>query len=218
MATRRRRPRRARSRPRSRRVGRAHYLPVAVIAGSVVLVLLLAIGITRLVTLPSGAPKTGPIAAACPKVTSVLVGRISVPSGPIAGYCQPNLRNAAEIIRAARSMHLPPRAMEIAVTTAIGESGLRNIEFGDKAGPDSRGLFQQRTNWGPLSARMDPYTAARAFYSRMIGVPKWWSRPVTEVAHAVQGNADPDYYTKFEVRAQLIVGALKARSNLWPWE
>jgi hypothetical protein len=65
---------------------------------------------------------------------------------------------------------------------------------------------------------MDPYTAARNFYVRMIGVQGFNSRPPTEVAHAVQGNADPNYYTQFWVRAQIIVTTLRQRTDVAPWE
>jgi hypothetical protein len=55
----------------------------------------------------------------------------------------------------------------IGVMTAMGESGLANLEHGDAAGADSRGLFQQRANgaWGSLKDRMTPYTAAYNFFT-----------------------------------------------------
>ena len=138
----------------------------------------------------------------CPAAPDVKIGELEVPAGPIAGYCQPELINAAQVIRAAQSMGLKTRPQEIGLMTAIGESGLRNLNFGDTAGPDSRGLFQQRANYGSLTVRLDPYLASRAFYGRMLGVPGWNTRPPTEVAHAVQVNADPNYYTKFWTRAE----------------
>lgn len=188
------------------------------IAATLVIVLVLVVVVARFLNPPSSGPKTGPIAADCPAATSVLVGTISVPAGPIAGYCQANLQNAAEIIRAARALGISTRGQQIGVMTAIGESGLRNVNFGDKAGPDSRGLFQQRANWGPLAARMDPYTAATAFYKRMLGVAHWNRRAATDVAHTVQGNANPQYYSQFEIRAGIIVKALNARSGVWPYQ
>jgi hypothetical protein len=146
----------------------------------------------------------------CPKAAAVIVGTVSVPAGPIQGYCQPQLEIAAQIIRAAQSYGLDAHGQEIGVMTAIGESGLRNVNYGDVAGPDSRGIFQQRDNYGALADRMDPYTAARAFFGRMIGVANWPTLPPTQVAHTVQGNADPDYYTQFWQRAVKIVTALDA--------
>jgi hypothetical protein len=143
-------------------------------------------------------------------VADVVVGTISVPAGPVAGYCQPELENAAQILRAAQAFGLDAHGQEIGIMTAIGESGLRNVNYGDTAGPDSRGLFQQRNNYGPLADRMDPYTAAHAFFGRMIGVADWPDLPPTQVAHTVQGNADPDYYTQFWKRAVRLVTELDA--------
>ena len=92
--------------------------------------------------------------------------------------------------------------------TAIGESSLRNVNYGDTAGPDSRGIFQQRSNYGALANRMDPYTAARAFFLRMQGIVDWPDKAPTVVAHTVQRNADPDYYTQYWDRAVTVVTAL----------
>jgi hypothetical protein len=150
-----------------------------------------------------------PLALTCPVVDTVRVGYYLVPSGPIAGYCQPQLINAAQILNAARKYGLPERAREIGVMTAIGESGLRNLDFGDKAGPDSRGIFQQRANWGPVATRMNPLAASESFFGRLIGLPGWNTLPPTAVAHAVQANADPNYYTKFWSRAQTLVVGLE---------
>ena len=186
---------------------------VALIAASVI-----TFGIIRPFDEPSSGPLKGALRQQCPAAKSVVIDDISVPAGPVAGFCQEQLVNAAQIMRAARSYGLSAHVQEIGVMTAIGESGLRNIAFGDKAGPDSRGLFQQRKNWGPLASRMDPYLAARNFYGHLIGVPQFWKRPPTEVAHIVQGNADPEYYTQFTARAQIIVATLRQRRNVSPWE
>lgn len=156
------------------------------------------------------APSAPPTHSACPQVPSVVVGGINVPAGPIEGYCQPALINAAEIIAAATHVTSDDRAKQLGVMVAIGESNLQNLNYGDAAGPDSRGLFQQRSNWGSLADRMDPYTAALHFFQRMLGVPHWPTRPPTEVAHLVQGNANPNYYTPYFPRAVAIVTALLA--------
>ena len=53
------------------------------------------------------------------------------------------------------------------------ESKLRNIGHGDLAGPDSRGLFQQRPSqgWGTQEQVMDPVYATNAFYDALVKVP-----------------------------------------------
>ena len=159
---------------------------------------------------PSSGPTApvGPTAAACPAAAPVLVGDIEVPAGPVEGYCQTQLMNAAEIILAADHYTSDIRAKQIGVMTAIGESSLNNLGYGDAAGPDSRGLFQQRSNYGSIAARMDPYTAASAFFQRMMGVVNWNTLPPTQVAHTVQINANPNYYTPYFPRAVKIVNAL----------
>jgi hypothetical protein len=145
---------------------------------------------------------------ACPIAPAKEVGVFTVPAGPIAGFCQSELVNAAQILRAAQSYGLSVHGEEIGVMTAIGESSLRNVNYGDAAGPDSRGLFQQRSNYGALEDRLDPYTAARAFFLRMQGIVGWPTLSPTVVAHTVQRNADADYYTQYWDKAVTVVTAL----------
>ena len=202
---------RRRSRTRRRRRPRGGILfQLLVPIGLLVVVVAVAFIVLRptgptTIALPTSEPPP------CPDSPDVVVGDISVPAGPIAGYCQPQLINAAQIIRAAQSYGLSEQGEKIGVMTAIGESSLRNVNYGDAAGPDSRGLFQQRSNYGALANRMDPYTAARAFFQRMQGIVDWQSKDPTVVAHTVQRNADPDYYTQYWSRASTVVDALLAR-------
>jgi hypothetical protein len=183
-----------------------------VTAAAIVVALATVIVLTLGVLKPSTPkpPSTGPTAASCPAVPAVVVGVFLVPAGPIGGYCQPQLINAAQVMNAARDDGLDLHSQQVGVMTAIGESGLRNLNFGDIAGPDSRGIFQQRANWGSLADRMNPFTAAKQFYHHMLGVPGWNTMTPTQVAHAVQANADPNYYTKFWDRAGLVVQGLNA--------
>ena len=148
--------------------------------------------------------------ALCADVAPVTVRTIVVPAGPVAGYCQDRLVNAAQVIAAARDLGIGSHTQTIGVMTAIGESSLRNLDSGDAAGPDSRGLFQQRDNgaWGTLAERMDPYTAAHHFFVKLVSLPDWKLLGPTEAAHAVQRNADPDHYTRSWVAAQTVVAAL----------
>ena len=146
----------------------------------------------------------------CPAVAAVKVGTIPVPAGPIAGYCQDRLVNAAHIIKAARALGIGQHTQAIGVMTAIGESGLVNLSHGDTAGPDSRGVFQQRANgaWGSLRDRMTPYTAAYNFFVVLTSTPSWKAFTPTQAAHAVQVNADPTYYAQYWTDAVTIVSAL----------
>lgn len=206
----------ARKRTRARRRRRRGDGTLLQILIPVALLIALAVVVVILTRPISGMHEATPTTPACPDVPTVMVGAIPVPAGPIAGYCQPELINAAEIMRAADAYTPVVRAKQIGVMTAIGESGLRNLSYGDTAGPDSRGLFQQRSNWGPLEDRMDPYTAAYNFYHRMFGVVGWNTLPPTVVAHDVQRNANPDYYTPYFSRASTLVNTLLAHEMLVP--
>lgn len=149
-------------------------------------------------------------AVTCPAAAPVVVGNITVPRGPVAGYCQAELINAAHIMNAALAQGIGVHTQAVGVMTAMGETGLRNLDHGDTAGPDSRGLFQQRDNgaWGSLADRMDPYTAATNFFTKLTSLDGWKTMAPTEAAHEVQVNADPNYYARYWVGAQKIVAAL----------
>ena len=149
---------------------------------------------------------------ACPEVDPVMVGDIEVPAGPVAGYCQDRLVNAAYIMLAARAQGIGEHTQAIGVMTAMGESSLRNIDYGDAVGPDSRGLFQQRDNgqWGTYEQRMDPYTAATSFFTKLVAIPGWKDLTPTQAAHAVQVNADPDHYTRWFPDSEVVVAALSS--------
>jgi hypothetical protein len=195
---------------RDRTVAKRVFAIVAVVAGvaAVTLVIMGYVG-SPFSPAPDG---SHPLAASCPKVAPVVIGTTTVPAGPIAGYCQPQLVNAAQVITAAQSLGIGTHTQTIGVMTAIGESGLRNLGYGDQAGTDSRGLFQQRDNgaWGSLADRMDPYTASRNFFQKLVRIPGWKTLTPTQAAHAVQRNADPDYYTQYWIRAQEVVNGLTA--------
>ena len=103
--------------------------------------------------------------------------------------------------------------------TAMGESSLRNIDYGDwetrgVTNPDgsrttSIGLFQQQDSWGTREARLDPYTAATAFYRAMAArVPDRAGIEPTLVAHRTQVNTDPYHYTRYWERAVRVVAAV----------
>jgi hypothetical protein len=94
--------------------------------------------------------------------------------------------NAAVVIAITTQMGLSPRAAVIALGTALQESGLHNHNYGDAAGPDSRGIFQQRSSWGPLEVRMDPAGATRLFLASLTKVAAWDALPLGVVALAVQ--------------------------------
>jgi hypothetical protein len=117
--------------------------------------------------------------------------------------------NAATIARVAWERGLPDRAVVIALATAQQESGLRNIDYGDR---DSLGLFQQRPSqgWGTEAQVQDPVYAAGIFYDRLVQVPGWDSGRLTDVAQTVQRSGFPEAYQKHEAMAIDLTAALRA--------
>jgi peptidoglycan DL-endopeptidase CwlO len=116
-------------------------------------------------------------------------------------------QNAATIIGVARGMGAPPRAWLIALATAMQESTLNNINYGDR---DSLGLFQQRPSqgWGSPAEVTDPVYSTTIFVRRLLEVPGWESLPVTVAAQTVQRSAFPDAYAKWEGLAAELVQQL----------
>lgn len=141
---------------------------------------------------------------------SVSLDPAGVPSSPIAGYDHEQLVNAAYVLQAGRDLGLGARDQTIGVMTAMGESSLRVIDYGDTAGPDSRGLFQQRDNgaWGSYSDRMDPYISATNFFKAMMRIDGREALEPTIVAHRTQRNADPYHYTRYWDAAVAVVEGL----------
>ncbi|MCS0605910.1 heavy metal transporter [Streptomyces sp. LP11] len=119
--------------------------------------------------------------------------------------------NAATIAAVGTGRGMPQRAVTIALATALQESGLRNIEHGDR---DSLGLFQQRPSqgWGSDEQIMDPAYAAGMFYAHLAKVPDYAGLPLTEAAQRVQRSGYPEAYAKHEPDATLLGAALTGRA------
>ncbi len=120
--------------------------------------------------------------------------------------------NAATIIAVGRSLGVGDYGLVIALATAMQESGLRNLGYGDR---DSLGLFQQRpsTGWGTPTQVTDPVYSARLFFGGpgnpnspntrgLLDIPGWQTKTVTEAAQAVQLSAHPDAYARWEPSAR----------------
>jgi hypothetical protein len=116
-------------------------------------------------------------------------------------------RNATTIARVARDRGLPDRAVVIALATAQQESGLRNLDYGDR---DSLGLFQQRPSqgWGTPAQVQDPVYAAGKFYDGLVQVPGWDTGRLTDVAQTVQRSGFPEAYQKHQAMAEELTAAL----------
>ena len=106
---------------------------------------------------------------------------------------------------------LPARAVTIGIATALQESRLENIDYGDR---DSVGLYQQRPSqgWGTVEQIMDPVYSTTKFFEGLEKVPGYQDMAVTEAAQAVQRSGFPDAYAQHEVRARAWASALTGHS------
>jgi len=120
--------------------------------------------------------------------------------------------NAATIIEVGRELGVSDYGIVIALATAMQESSMRNLDWGDR---DSVGLFQQRpsSGWGTPDQLTTPRHAAQLFYGGpsnpntgrtqgLLDVDGWESMPLTVAAQRVQISAYPDAYAKWEASAR----------------
>jgi hypothetical protein len=117
---------------------------------------------------------------------------------------------AATIAAVAARRKLPERALQIAYATALQESKLANLPYGDR---DSVGVFQQRPSqgWGTVEQLLDPVYATRKFFAALEKVPNYQSMPLHEAAQAVQRSADGSAYAQHEKAAKILAAALSGR-------
>ncbi|MBD7919496.1 hypothetical protein H9657_14585 [Cellulomonas sp. Sa3CUA2] len=145
------------------------------------------------------------------------------PEAPVAERCVAHLegtdwsltpdqaQNAALAAAVATRRGLPARAVTIGIATALQESRLVNIDYGDR---DSIGLYQQRPSqgWGTVDEIMDPVYSTNKFFEGLEKVPGYQDMAVTQAAQAVQRSGFPDAYAQHEVRARAWASALTGHS------
>jgi len=120
--------------------------------------------------------------------------------------------NARVIISVGQSLGVSEYGIVVALSAAMQESSLRNINYGHL---DSLGLFQQRpsSGWGTAAQLTDPVHAAKLFYGGpsnpnkgvtrgLLEISGWQSMTVTQAAQKVQISAYPDAYAKWEASAR----------------
>ena len=122
------------------------------------------------------------------------------------------------ILGKAEELGASRRVMVACIMAATQESSCQSLGYGDAAGPDSRGPFQQRDPWGPLSQRLDPAGSAELFLTvdRGPGVRGWRAvhgslkNAPGNLSHAinqVQISAYPDAYAQWQQEAERTVEA-----------
>lgn len=147
-------------------------------------------------------------AAVAKQVESILKGgdkgSVAVPG---LDDTEEQIPNAQTIQATGIAMKVPARGQVVALATALQESGLRNLDYGDR---DSLGLFQQRPSqgWGTAAEVRDPVHASTKFYEGLLKVSGWQSMTVAQAAQAVQKSGFPDAYAKWEPLATALQKAI----------
>ncbi|MFH5824311.1 hypothetical protein [Georgenia sp. AZ-5] len=157
-------------------------------------------------------------------ITAVVLALNALVTSPASGDCVVTLQdgsqqtleadqadNAALFAAVAAHRDLPARAVTIAIATALQESKMRNIDYGDR---DSVGLFQQRPSqgWGTVEEIMDPVYSTNAFYDVLVTVEGWEDQEITDAAQDVQRSGFPDAYAQHETRGRAFATALTGYS------
>lgn len=130
----------------------------------------------------------------------------NITAGRVSDISQQQLYNAATIVTVGRRMGMSTRDIQIALITAMTESNLINVDYGDR---DSLGLFQQRPSqgWGTPAQVQNPEYAAGKFFSALKGLgDRRYQMGMGEAAQAVQRSAFPDRYATH----------IKAMRGMWP--
>jgi hypothetical protein len=112
---------------------------------------------------------------------------------------------ASMIAGVADRRHLPKQALVIALATAMQESDLENLPYGDR---DSLGVFQQRPSqgWGTPAEIEDPVYATTRFFEALVQVPRYTKIPLDVAAQDVQHSADGSAYQSQAYVAGLLAG------------
>ena len=120
--------------------------------------------------------------------------------------------NSAAITAIAVQRGLPPRAASIAIATAMQESKVRNVRFGDR---DSLGLFQQRPSqgWGTAEQILDPEYSTNKFYDVLVEVEGYADMEIAVAAQAVQRSADGSAYAQHEGKARATASVLSGQTH-----
>ena len=121
-------------------------------------------------------------------------------------------QNASTIGAVGLKLAVPQYGIEIAEATAIQESKLVNIDYGDR---DSLGLFQQRPSegWGTAAQIMDPVYSSTAFYNALLRISGWQQMSVTDAAQAVQNSGDPTAYAQHENEASVLASVFSGAAG-----
>jgi len=119
---------------------------------------------------------------------------------------------AATIAGVAHQQSMPRAAVTIAYATAMQESKLHDLTYGDQ---DSVGVFQQRPSqgWGPARKLENPIYATTKFFRALKAVHGYQTMPVYQAAQAVQHSADGSAYIQYERMAAEMTSAFTGQRS-----
>jgi hypothetical protein len=119
---------------------------------------------------------------------------------------------ASTIAGVAHQQSMPRAAVTIAYATAMQESKLHDLAYGDM---DSVGVFQQRPSqgWGPARKLENPVYATTKFFRALKDIHGYQSMPVYQAAQAVQHSADGSAYIQYERMATEMAGAFTGQRD-----
>jgi TP901 family phage tail tape measure protein len=114
------------------------------------------------------------------------------------------LKNAATIIGVGKGMGATSRDLIVSIMTAMQESTLRNVHYGDR---DSLGLFQQRPSqgWGTEDQILNPSYSSRKFFEHLLAMKGRNKLSLAGEAQAVQRSGNGSLYAKWEAMARAVV-------------
>ena len=141
-----------------------------------------------------------------------LAARSCSVTGPVTGLSPEQAANADTIVSVSMaSSNDSVQVARIALMAAMTESGLRNLDHGDR---DSLGLFQQRPSqgWGTPAQLMDPKYATEAFVHALLGISGWRQMAPWRAAQASKRNPTPRTVTRW--RGLAGSGSILRRSRL----
>jgi cell wall-associated NlpC family hydrolase len=135
----------------------------------------------------------------------VAAGSVCVTAGPLPGLGEAQATNT-RIVAAEASELAGDRGALIALMAGMAESGLRvlgnpGVHTGDVpvkgwgSDHDSLGIFQQRPNWGPAAARLDPVASTDLFLGKaggqrgLLTLSGWQAKSPWVAAQDVQVSA-----------------------------
>lgn len=125
---------------------------------------------------------------------------------------------AATIAGVARAHSMPVKAVTIAYATAIQESHIANLPYGDR---DSVGVFQQRPSqgWGTRDQLLDPVYAATRFFAALARVSGYQHMLIYQAAQAVQHSADGYAYGQYAPQGAAMAAGFTGQlaRSVWCW-